>query len=187
VSREPEPSRNAPSSRPSPRTRGEGARECVAERRLNPCTNAIICAGWDRATGWRCRRQAQRPGAPRAMRSARIVPALRQQGLPPRALVRGQRSARMQGETLEIEIEIKRGGAQDAAQRARKPGRHHLLEAVMLPGRVLSEGLVGMRGSSVTIIFSEQKRARTRISDSAQRSLPFADLRTRHRSPISKG
>jgi hypothetical protein len=67
------------------------------------------------------------------MRSARIVPALYRQTLPPRALVRGQRPAGMQGETLEIDIEIERGRPQDAAQRNRDTGRYYLLEAVMMP------------------------------------------------------
>src|ERR1700752_842078 len=72
----------------------------------------------------------ERSGAARAMRSAWIVPILQRQRLPPRTLVRGQRSTGVQGETLEIEIEVERERAQDAAQRDRKTGRHHLLETV---------------------------------------------------------
>jgi hypothetical protein len=42
------------------------------------------------------------------MRSARIVSILHGQRLPPRPLVRGQRSTGVQGQTLEIEIEVER-------------------------------------------------------------------------------
>jgi hypothetical protein len=79
------------------------------------------------------------------MRSARIFPALYRQTLPPRALVRGQRPAGMQGETLEIEIEIERGRPQDAAQRNRDTGRYYLLEAVMMPWLLIFLLLLGVK------------------------------------------
>src|SRR4029077_17729933 len=72
-------------------------------------------------------------------RSARIVPALHRQTLPPRALVRGRRPVVVQGQTLSIEIEVEKSGAQDTALRDRETGRQYLLADVMLATSILCE------------------------------------------------
>jgi hypothetical protein len=53
--------------------------------------------------------------------------------------VRGQRPVGVQGQTLAIEIEVEKRGAQDTALRDRETGRHYLLADVTLATGILCE------------------------------------------------